>query len=141
MDVTRSVGTSQQGTHIMSKLVLRAALAAFMLTFCAPLLAADEPADRGPAEVGSDRSSWYYDQSSQTYQPSPRQIIQQKAMVRGAQRQARLASMKWYGMSNARPVAAATPFMSMYSPAWQMPGGRPFGWFTGERPVYVFWAD
>ena len=123
----------------MSSFIRRAALAAFTLAFCAPVLAADPAADRSPNVEGEQ--SWYYDRPSGEYQFTPRQIVQAKAMVRGAQRQSRLASMKWYGMSNSRPVASATPFMSMYSPAWQMPGGRPFGWFTGERPVYVFWAD
>ena len=124
----------------MSKFITRAALAAFTLAFCAPLLAADDPADREPAEAGAEQS-WYYNQSNRNYQPNPRQIVQQKAMLRGMQRQSRLASLKWYGMDNSRPTAAATPFMSLYSPTWQMPGGRPFGWFTGERPVYVFWGQ
>lgn len=122
----------------MSKTITRAALTAVMLAMCLPVAAADDVGDRGAAEAGSEQS-WYYDQPS-NYQPNPRQIVQQKAMARGAQRQARLASMNWYGMSNSRPAAACTPFMSLYSPTWQMPGGRPYGWFTGERPTYVFWG-
>lgn len=84
--------------------------------------------------------NWYdYDQPT-SYRPEPRTIVQQKAQARAQQRQARLAAMHWYGMSNARPTAAATPFCSMYSPAWQMPGGRPFAWYTANRPVYVIYG-
>jgi hypothetical protein len=25
----------------------------------------------------------------------------------------------------------------MYSPAWAMPGGRPFGWYYSSRPVVI----
>ncbi len=83
--------------------------------------------------------SWYYHPSTEATnnQPSPRQIVQQKAMARSQQRADRIASTNWYGMSNARPTAAPTPFTSMYSPAWQMPGGRPYAWFAG-RPTYIF---
>jgi hypothetical protein len=122
----------------MSRIIPRAALAAVMLAICLPLAAAEDRGDAGPAAATPDQS-WYYDQPT-TYQPNARQIVQQKAMARGQQRQFRLASMAWYGMSNSRPAAGCTPFMTLYSPTWQMPGGRPFGWFTGERPVFVFWG-
>ena len=121
----------------MSKIITRAALAAVMFAICASAGAADDPEDRQPAEATPEQS-WYANQPS-NYQLNARQIVQQKAMTRSALRQARLSSMSWYGMCNSRPMATATPFMSLYSPTWQMPGGRPFGWFTGERPVYVFW--
>src|SRR5439155_15239195 len=57
-----------------------------------------------------------------------RAIVQQKALVRAEQRQERMASMSWYGMSNSRPNAATTPFTSRYSSVWEMPGGRPYSW-------------
>jgi hypothetical protein len=90
--------------------------------FAAP----DEPAD-----------NWYY--RPQTYQPNPRAIIQERAFTRANQRQARLAALSWYGMYNARPTAAPTPFTSLYSPVWQQPGGRPFAWYAASRPTYVFY--
>jgi hypothetical protein len=64
-------------------------------------------------------------------------ISKQKAMARGAQRMARLESMRWYGFSGSRPTATAMPFTTMYSPAWQMPGGRPFAWFVSQRPIVI----
>jgi hypothetical protein len=81
-------------------------------------------------------------------QPTPpaveataRPLYQQNAIARGQQRQARLASMAWYGMSNSRPTASATPFATMYSPAWQMPGGRPFAWhhYYAWPTTYVYY--
>jgi len=123
----------------MHKLLLSAtwiAMGACLSLFAAAPAAAEDPLPQ-PVRTQNENQSWYdYDQPSE-YQPNPTAIIQQKAMNRAAQRQARIASMQWYGMSNARPTAAATPFCSMYSPAWQMPGGRPFAWYTSGRPVYV----
>lgn len=90
------------------------------------------------AEASADQTeSWSYDQGYPA-KPDPKAIIQQKAQIRAAQRMSRMASMQWYGMSNARPTASATPFMGMYSPAWQMPGGRPFAWYHSQSsPVII----
>jgi hypothetical protein len=77
-----------------------------------------------------------------TYQPpappiEPLSLAREKAVQRGEQRMARLAAMKWYGFSNSRPTATTAPFTTMYSPAWQMPGGRPFAWYTSSRPIVI----
>jgi hypothetical protein len=82
--------------------------------------------------------SWYYTQPS--YRPNPRAIIHAKAQTRAAQRQTRLASMAWYGMSNSRPTGAPTPFTSRYSPVWEVPGGRPFTWHDRTWPTYVLYV-
>ena len=78
---------------------------------------------------------WLYQQQLSRYD-DPKVIIREKAKQRAAQRMARLDSLRWYGMSNSRPTAASTPYTSMYSPAWQMPGGRPFAWFH-TRPTLL----
>jgi hypothetical protein len=65
-------------------------------------------------------------------------LAQQKARARGEQRMARLEALRWYGFSNSRPVATAMPWTTMYSPAWQMPGGRPYAWFASQRPVFIY---
>jgi hypothetical protein len=105
-------------------------------------LAAGSPlAAQGPdnqAVVDEERESTYYPQP--TYRPDPRSIIHQKAQARAYQRQARLASMSWYGMSNSRPMAASTPFTSRYSPVWEMPGGRPFAWHLNSWPTHVYYV-
>ena len=98
-------------------------------------------ADEVNRHMGADEErsqSWYNQQPA--YQPDTRAIIHQKAQVRAQQRQARMASMSWYGMTNSRPTAAPTPFTSLYSPVWQRPGGRPFAWHACSRPSYVFYT-
>jgi hypothetical protein len=88
-----------------------------------------------PHEMVDDESRYY---ESPRAAPTPLEIIQYKAQVRAQQRMTRMASMEWYGMSASRPRAAATPFTGMYSPVWQMPGGRPFAWTpTYHHPSVV----
>ncbi len=86
-------------------------------------------------ESSEDR---YYD-SSQYAKPTPQEIIQYKAQVRAQQRMTRMASMEWYGMSASRPRASVTPFTGLYSPVWQMPGGRPLAWTPSRfaQPVNI----
>jgi hypothetical protein len=86
-----------------------------------------QPASSQPAAEDSTPAP-YVQPAAPAYEPTPRTLHQQNAIARGQQRQARLASLAWYGMSNSRPTASPTPFSTMYSPAWQMPGGRPFAW-------------
>jgi hypothetical protein len=107
---------------------------AMWLTTCGAVAAAQE-AETGSSANPPRNESWYYQQPN--YQPSPRAIIHQKAFARSAQREARLASLNWYGMYNARPTAAPTPFTSLYSPVWQVPGGRPYAWYPTWRTMYV----
>ena len=94
----------------------------------------------GASRLGEDRDQSLYYQQPTSYRPDTRAIIHQKAQTRAYQRQARLASLNWYGMSNGRPIAAPTPFTSLYSPVWQMPGGRPFAWHTSRWPTYVYYT-
>ena len=82
--------------------------------------------------------SLYYQQL--TYRPDTRAIIHQKAQARAYQRATRLASTEWYGMYNSRPTAAPTPFTSLYSPVWEMPGGRPYAWHHSFWPGYVVYT-
>lgn len=107
-------------------------------TLLVSTVSAQEPARNVSAEPAVEQDeAWSYEQSYSS-KPDPTAIIQQKAQIRAAQRMDRMAAMQWYGMSNARPTASATPFTTMYSPAWQMPGGRPFAWFHSQRaPVII----
>jgi hypothetical protein len=118
----------------MRKVSLRAVCFALCLTTCAAVARAQEAETQSTADA--QRSENYYYQQP-NYQPNPRAIIHQKALARSAQRDARLASLNWYGMYNARPTAAPTPFTTLYSPVWQMPGGRPYAWYPTWRTVYV----
>jgi len=100
---------------------------------CAPITAQDFGSMTSELEA---RETSYYQQP--VYRPNTLSIIHEKAQVRAAQRQARLASLNWYGMSNSRPQAASTPFTSRYSPVWEMPGGKPYSWHpTYQWPGYA----
>jgi 4'-phosphopantetheinyl transferase EntD len=70
---------------------------------------------------------WYYSQEQRRYD-DPQQAVRRKAEFVSQQRAARIAAMKWYGMSNSRPVAHTTPSMGVYSPAWTGNGGDRFDW-------------
>ncbi|RIK80774.1 MAG: hypothetical protein DCC67_08885 [Planctomycetota bacterium] len=87
-----------------------------------------------PAATTSEGDSWY---RTPTVKEEKATIAQEKAMARAQARMARLDAMRWYGYSNSRPTAATMPFTTMYSPAWQMPGGRPFAWHHTSRPIVV----
>jgi hypothetical protein len=114
------------------KLAIPAIMGCLCLVVCSSAHAQGFRGDRG--ESGRDES-WYYQQTS-GYDFNPQAIVQQKAMERAQQRSLRLTSLSWYGMSNARPTAAATPFTSRYSPVWEMPGGRPFAWNPGSPQLW-----
>jgi hypothetical protein len=87
----------------------------------------------------TERDSTYY--QTPTYRPDPRSVVIQKAQARAYQREARLASMSWYGQSNSRPQAAVTPFTSRYSPLWETPGGSPYSWYPTYRwPGYAYYV-
>jgi len=110
-------------------------LAALAMTV-ATAAQAQEPATPAPqAPAGAPGETWYYRSSPEREQTFT--VAQQKAMARGSQRMARLESMRWYGMSGSRPTATPMPWSTMYSPAWQMPGGRPFAWYLTHRPVVI----
>jgi hypothetical protein len=90
---------------------------------CAPITAQDFSSLTTEIE---ERDTTYYSQPA--YKPNSLAIVHAKAQANAYQRQTRLASMAWYGMSNSRPQAAVTPFTSRYSPVWEMPGGKPYSW-------------
>lgn len=116
-------------------------LAGLSLATSRPLAAQGFDTDPPVVDVRTDQSN--YSPQSYTppadYEPNARAIVQQNAQIHAQQRQLRMSSMAWYGMSNSRPTASPTPFTSLYSPVWQMPGGRPFAWYTGNRPTYLIY--
>jgi hypothetical protein len=86
----------------------------------------------------SQEQSWNREQKA-NYRQEARAIVQQKAQARAEQRNDRLATSSWYGISNSRPSGSSTPFTSRYGSSWEMPGGRPYSWYPAyARPNYVF---
>jgi hypothetical protein len=69
-----------------------------------------------------------YEQAMRRYQ-DPNAMVRAKAEFRAAQRMRRIESLKWYGLSNARPQVNGDPFHSDYAPHWVAnPGYYPSRW-------------
>ncbi len=56
------------------------------------------------------------------------EAIHRKAAMKAEMRGRRLSTQKWFGYSNLRPTASATPFQSTYSPAWTSNSAHPSHW-------------
>ncbi len=70
-----------------------------------------------PGELKVTPEMWFYDQQMRQYQ-DPKMMVRQKAEFHAQQRMRRLESMRWFGFSNARPVASGDPIHGDYSPHW-----------------------
>lgn len=77
----------------------------------------DEPSPSDLQGVSLTPEMWLYMQELKRHD-DPKQAVRRKAEQRSADRRARLAAMHWYGFSNLRPQASASPWMSTYSPFW-----------------------
>jgi hypothetical protein len=111
-----------------------ATVAALSTTMCSRGYA-QEFGDPAADQTTAPEDTWYRSPAPKAEQLT---IAREKAMARGQQRMARLEAMRWYGFSNSRPTAASMPYTTMYSPAWQQPGGRPFAWYTSSRPIVIY---
>jgi hypothetical protein len=76
---------------------------------------------------------WFYSQELNRHD-DPAQAVRRKAEIRAAQRMQRIAAMKWFGFSNARPQASTTPMMGVYSPAWIGNGYDRYDWAGASWP-------
>ncbi len=103
-------------------------LALFVLTISAGSLLAQESAfrfvnepfaeeNRVEANADDEGSSSEY-RSSYADGTDTKSLVQKNAIFRADQRRRRIASRKWFGYSNSRPIVAAGPYMTAYSPAW-----------------------
>lgn len=79
---------------------------------------------------------WLYEQERNRYE-DPRAAVRRKAELRAAQRGDRLAAMKWFGQSNARPVVSTTPYCYTYGAGWVSNTPNPYQWQSGPRPSVV----
>ena len=115
------------------------ALATLMLWTAAENAWSQQPADdreAAPATVAETPEMWFYQQQLARYD-DPKTAIRQRAAMQAAQRRQRIATMKWYGFSNARPTVNATPWGVMYSPSWTSNSRRPYAWTSANRTVVV----
>ncbi len=80
---------------------------------------------------------WFYMQEYQRYQ-KPKEAVRRKAELRAAQRQRRLESQRWFGVSNLRPVANPIPYYGSYSPSWVGNGWNPYSWSGFGQPHVTY---
>jgi len=128
----------------MKKLLVLGVLATIPLVTAA---SAQEPAAPTPQRGVSDQptmgpetdGSAYYSRQLRRHDAAP--AVRLKAEFRAQQRMRRLAAMKWFGMSNSRPAATATPWASLYSPAWVSNTQRPFSWSGCGQTLVITRTD
>ncbi|REK13035.1 MAG: hypothetical protein DWQ37_10450 [Planctomycetota bacterium] len=105
-----------------------------------PCLAQEPRPDRvaqAPTTVVKTPEMWIYEQERIRYE-DPAMAVRRRAELRGAQRAARLAAMKWYGISNSRPTVSPTPWLnSSYAPFWGSNTYDPNRWRAYTSPTVV----
>jgi len=97
----------------------------FALTFLALPALAQNPtvsslsttATISPGELTPTPEMWFYEQYRQEYQ-DPKTAIHNRAVFRAEYRERRIAAMKWFGFSSARPRTTSDPWHAGYSRAW-----------------------
>jgi hypothetical protein len=83
---------------------------------------------------------WIYSQEVQRHD-DPAQAVRRKAEIKADQRLNRLAALKWYGQSNARPETSPIPVMGTYSPAWAGNGSSRYDWAAVGGPSLTLRYD
>jgi hypothetical protein len=80
---------------------------------------------------------WLYLQELQRHD-DPQMAVRRKAEFKAAARRNRLAALKWFGFSNQRPQASASPFTNFYSPVWRGNGSHQYLWIGSGYPAYYY---
>jgi hypothetical protein len=68
-------------------------------------------------QISPTPEMWFYQQYQQQYK-DPQAMVRHHAEVRATEREHRLMSMEWYGVSNQRPRASSDPYNTDYGPTW-----------------------
>ncbi|MCI0360462.1 MAG: hypothetical protein L0211_18450 [Planctomycetaceae bacterium] len=126
----------------------RTLLALAIVLSTAQLALAQRPGNPQPGRGTAERpvltgnttpDMWYYTQERERHD-NPKQAVRRKAEYVAQQRALRIESMKWFGMSNARPIASTTPFMDEYAPAWVGNGYHPYHWVGVGSSSAIYYA-
>jgi hypothetical protein len=96
--------------------------------------------DRGLSSPPVTPELWIYSQEVQRHD-DPAQAVRRKAEIKADQRLNRLAALKWYGQSNARPETSPIPVMGTYSPAWAGNGSSRYDWAAVGGPSLTLRYD
>jgi len=123
----------------LAQLEPRAPLVAPATTLAAPV-SREQIVNTLPTPTTVTPEMWFYSQERDRYD-DPAQAVRRKAELRAAQRSQRIAAMKWFGFSNARPQASVTPMMGIYSPAWAGNGYDRYDWVGAGWPTSTARVD
>lgn len=117
----------------------------FVVVLLLPAVAAAQKPKGGQAgadqeisigEFPPTQEMWFYQQELKRQQ-DPKLAIRRRAEMRAQQREQRLASQEWYGISPSRPPANFTPWTGgLYSPSWNGNSREPFRWMP-QAPIVV----
>lgn len=88
------------------------------------------------ADVPPTSEMWFYEQERRRYE-NPRNAVRANAEVRAAQRQNRLAALRWFGFSNSRPRSGTDPVHGSYAPRWVSGGVVASEWRSSGQAVVV----
>lgn len=83
---------------------------------------------------------WFYEQALKEYR-DPKSAVRRKAEFRAEQRQRRIASMEWFGYSNARPLANADYQFGPPSAQWSSNSSHPLLWRGVSSPRVIYEAS
>ncbi|MBI3839468.1 MAG: hypothetical protein HY288_16230 [Planctomycetia bacterium] len=92
--------------------------------------------ESSPGVLTPTPEMWFYEQERIRHD-DPKLTIRRRAELRGLQRQDRLASLKWFGLSNSRPTVSITPWFGSYSANWGSNTADPMRWRPAAAPVIV----
>jgi hypothetical protein len=97
------------------------------------------PIDLSAGQVTATPEMWFYTQELRRYD-DPRNAIRAQAAMKTAQRNARLAAMQWYGLSNSRPLTGVDCLHGVYAPRWVSNGYNPAEWVGAAGATTIYYA-
>lgn len=104
-----------------------------------PTSATSSAVDLSTGQVTATPDMWFYEQELRRYD-DPRNAIRAQAAMKTAQRNARLAAMQWYGLSNSRPLSGCDPLHGVYSPRWVSNGYMPSEWVGAAGATTIYYV-
>ena len=91
-----------------------------------------------PGQLTPTPEMWFYEQELRRYQ-DPKEAVRRKAEFRANQRDSRIATRRWFGLSNVRPQVSPDPFNGDYAPRWSSNNRYyPFRWQGYGAPLVVW---
>jgi len=102
---------------------------------------AQVPSSISTGQITPTPEMWFYQQYMDQYQ-DPQMSVRRKAEFQAEQRARRLAALRWFGLSNSRPLAHSDPYHHDYSPRWVSNNyWYPMRWSGTGRPWVMVWSS